>query len=885
MKSVTNNRFRTMFLALLIMSWAGTSLAIERRVYQTRRTAGSPPVIDGRLDDPVWELVEWSGDFIQRSPHEGKPPSEQTAFKILYDDSFLYVAFRCFDTEPELISKRLSRRDGFDGDWVEINIDSLFDHRTAYSFTASVSGVLGDEYISEDGDNWDTNWDPIWYFETMIDELGWTAEFRIPLSQLRFSSAREQVWGIQCTRRIFRYEERSNWQNIPREETGWVSLFGELHGITGLEPKRQIELLPYGVAQYERFPRERGNPYARGERTEFDAGLDGKLGLSTNFVLDFTINPDFGQIEADPSEVNLTAYETFFDEKRPFFIEGRNILDYCLTTGMWEDNYSSDTLFYSRRIGRAPHRTLSSDAANAYFVDQPDETTILGALKLTGKSRNGLAIGILEGITAAEDARVEIAGQEHHERVEPLTNYFIACIQKDYDQGNTVIGGMFTSTERDLDRDELDFLHRSTLTGGLDLFQRWADQTYYFGGKLFFSQVRGDQEAIYLTQTSSTHYFQRPDADHVNLDPDRTSLTGHGGSLKIGKSSGEGFRFESGLTWRSPGLELNDLGYLRSDDRINAWTWVGYRIIQPFSVFNAFSTNLNGTNQWDFSGEHEWNKLNLNSNAEFKNFWTGSAGLTYQEESLSRSALRGGPSLKVPAGLSAVVSCVTDYHKRLYGEYGFESYQGEYGSSNLANVWFSLCYRPSNALKVTFNPSYVNRADADEYISTIEDSQTENYYIFGKIHQSTLAMTIRLDYTLTRNLTIQYYGQPFISSGSYSHFKRVTDPRAKDYHNRYYQYDSSEITYADRRYSIDENHDGSTDYDFDDPDFNVQLFISNLVVRWEYVPGSTLYVVWSQNREAYLTTGDFAVGDDLDHLFSIQPENIFLVKMNYWLSL
>nr|MBC8479243.1 carbohydrate binding family 9 domain-containing protein [FCB group bacterium] len=616
--------FLPTLLCLLTLAFSA-----EKRIYTTQKTA-VPPKLDGVFNETCWNLVEWSGGFTQHSPDDGAAPSQETAFKILYDHRYLYIAYRAFDNEPDLISKRLSRRDHFEGDWVEINIDSYFDQRTAFSFTASVSGAKGDEFISEDGNSWDGNWDPIWDFEAVTDSLGWSAEVRIPLSQLRFGSKEEHVWGIQLTRRIFRLEERSTWQYTPRDETGWVSNFGELHGINGIKAQKQIEILPYMVTQLEDYKPETENPFAPGRELASKYGLDGKIGITSDMTLDLTINPDFGQVEADPSQVNLSAFETYFQEKRPFFIEGRNIFDYQVTSAAWGGDYSSDNLFYSRRIGRPPQWYPDPDSNHEddtwEHIRIPDNTRILGAFKLSGKTKDGLSIGMLESMTAREFGEIDSLGQRQHPTVEPQTNYFVGRLQKDYDNGNTILGGILTTTNRfgikDKPFDAL--LHRQAYTGGLDLFHRWMDNTYYISANAIFSQVNGSEEAILNTQLAPARYYQRPDICHVSVDSSRTSLSGHGGTLKFGKSSGRRIEYETGVTWRSPGLELNDMGYLQKADQINHWTWIGLRFREPRGIFNEIGLNFNESMHWDYAGKKVHNKMNINGHLNFKTLWNAS---------------------------------------------------------------------------------------------------------------------------------------------------------------------------------------------------------------------------------------------------------------------
>lgn len=461
----TNFHLQILITLLLIHTLAFSySQTIEKKTYQTVYTK-SAPEIDGLMNDSCWNMVEWKGDFIQTQPYENKPPSQQTAFKILYDDNNLYVFIRAYDTEPEKISRRISRRDNFDGDMVEINIDSYYDQQTAFSFSAMASGAKGDEAVTQNGNNWDDSWNPIWYLKTSIDDKGWCAEMKIPFSQLRFGKKANHIWGIQLMRHIFRLEERSRWQFIPKGSPGIVHLFGELHGISNIEPKKQIELMPYTVARTERFEKEEGNPFRDGKKSSLSAGLDGKAAVTNDLTLDFTINPDFGQVEADPSEVNLTAFETYFSERRPFFVEGKNIYQFQPSNSIVIHNMGADNLFYSRRIGRYPHNF--PDLADNEYADVPEATTILGAMKLSGKTKKGLSIGILESVTANEKALIDNAGIRRKESVEPLTNYFVGRLQQDFNKGETVLGGIVTAVNREIPNPALNYLPKAAYTGAL----------------------------------------------------------------------------------------------------------------------------------------------------------------------------------------------------------------------------------------------------------------------------------------------------------------------------------------------------------------------------------------------------------------------------------
>ena len=856
-----------------------TPLMSEGKQYAARMTKPLPPVIDGRLDDPVWEEGEWEGGFIQSEPYEGQAPSQQTAFKILYDGKNIYVAIHALDDEPDKIERRLARRDNLEGDRVSILLDSYYDHRTAFSFSVNAAGVKGDEIISDNGDGRDQNWDPIWYVKTAVDEKGWTAEMRIPLSQLRFGKKQEHVWGLQVNRVYFRKEEVSNWQLIPKDVSGFVNQFGELFGLNGIESSRRIELYPYTVGMMESYQEQPGNPFASGRSSSLVGGLDGKIGISSDLTFDFTINPDFGQVEADPSEVNLTAFETYFEEKRPFFIEGRNIMSFQVMIG--DGDLSSDNLFYSRRIGHMPYRSLNS--GEDYFVDVPQNTSIQGAFKLSGKTKKGLSIGIIDGITTKENARVFSLGEYRDEPVEPFTNYFGARLQKDYNQGNTVIGGMLTSVNRSISNPNLNFLHNSAYTGGIDLFHTWKDKTYFISFNAVFSRVQGSSEALLRTQTSSLRYFQRPDADHLTLGPTRTSLSGHGGTLVGGKTGSGHLQYIAGATWRSPGLELNDMGYLRSADTFLEFVWANYRIWEPFSIFRELSFNGNQWKGWNFGGERAFAGGNIGFNGQFKNYWTLSTGINHNAYSLSDSALRGGPALVYPGAWGTYINVTTDSRKKIRLNVSLSTFVRKKSDSSSNSYSFGLNFNPSNAISVMVQPVLSLNENDLQYVSQL-DFGLDKRYVFARIEQKTFGLTLRFNLSLTPDLSIQFYGQPFVSSGHYTHFKRITFPRAAEYSDRFHVFTESELT-ADGFYSIDEDQDGNIDYSFSDPNFNFLQFRSNLVIRWEYKPGSSLYLVWSQGRTGYLPYGDYTFMDNMQELFAVYPHNVFLIKFSYGFNL
>ena len=861
----------------------GDSVIVKKKYFTKPLTSGI--TLDGIPKEEAWNAVEWGGDFTQFQPNEGKPPSQQTNFKILYDEKFLYIAYRCHDLAPDSIIKRMSRRDEFPGDWVEINIDSYHDQRTAFSFTLSVSGVRGDEFVSENGNNWDVNWNPIWFAKTHVDDQGWSAEVKIPFSQLRYGNEKEKVWGFQITRRLFRKEERSIWQYIPQGSGIWVSGFGELHGLNNIPMHKQVEIAPYIVAQAEKYKKESGNPFAKGADKKLAAGIDGKLAVTNDLILDFTINPDFGQVEADPSQVRIDGFQNFFEEQRPFFIESRNIFNYQLTGSEAGGDYDADLLFYSRRIGSSPHGYPNT--VNGEFVKMPLNTSILGAAKFSGKTKKGWSIGVLESITEREMATIDKSGERRKELVEPLTNYFIGRLQKDINGGNTVVGGIITGVSRENGLN--DMLHRNAFSGGFDFLHFWKKKTWYFRGNIIFSHVNGTKEAILNTQTAFEHLFQRSDASEVSVDSSRTSLTGTGGTFRFGKSGGkpgkrgEVFKFETGITLRSPELELNDIGFLLTANEINHFTWAGIQWQRPFSIFRSARLNYNHWSRWDYSGKIMYLAFNTNAHATFKNNWQSGTGLTWNPLDISNNALRGTSSLRRPDGLGHWVYTTTDTRKKVYASTELDNAWGFDNTVKSNSLFFGLYFQPLNALKVslTGNYSYYWRRQ-DQFVSNITYNNGTRT-IVSEVKQKTLRFVARVNYNVTPDLTIQYYGQPYITRPRYNHFAYVSNPLAKKYDNRFHVFNNNQISFSNGEYLVDENSDGITDYIFNNPDFNFVQFRSNLVVRWEYRAGSELYLVWSQGNtpDAYADLDTPVFRSLFDNAFAEQSRNIFLIKWTY----
>lgn len=875
----------TLSLTLLFLtSRANPEDSIIRKKYFTRPLIGTI-TLDGIPSEEAWNAVPWGGDFTQWQPNEGEAPSQHTNFKILYDEKYLYIGYQCHDVGPDSVIKRMGRRDEFPGDWVEINIDSYHDLRTAFSFTLSVSGVRGDEFVSNDGNNWDGSWNPIWFTKTHVNDKGWTAEVKIPFSQIRYGNQTEKVWGIQVTRRLFRKEERSTWQYIPQNSGVWVSRFGELHGLNNIPLHRQVEIAPYVIAQADKYKKEPGNPFAKGFDTRFTAGVDGKVAMTNDLILDFTINPDFGQVEADPSQVRIDGFQNFFEERRPFFVESRNIFNYQLTGSEAGGDYDADLLFYSRRVGSSPHAYPGIN--NGEYAKVPQNTSILGAAKFSGKTKKGWSIGILESVTQREMATIDYNGQKRKELVEPLSNYFVGRLQKDIHSGNTIIGGIVTAVTREKGLHHM--LHSDAYSGGLDFLHYWKSRTWYIRGNFVFSHVKGSKEAILATQTSFEHLFQRPGASEMEVDANRTSLTGMGGTVRFGKIGGKSgrlgqvFKFETGLTFRSPQLELNDIGFMLTSNEINHFTWAGLHFQKSFSFFRNARLNYNHWSRWDYSGKFLYQAFNFNSHATFANNWQSGTGVTWNPFDISNNALRGASAIRRPAGIGHNIYVTSDYRKKVYASISLYNFWGFENTIDNNEISLSLYSQPLDALNVSLSTSYsYYRRRQDQFVDNIDYNGTTRT-IVGQVKQHTLRFTARMSYNITPDLTVQYYGQPFITRPLYDHFGYVSSPLAKKYDDRFYVYQPNQISFSNGQYLIDETGDNITDYSFSKPDFNFVQFRSNLVVRWEYKRGSELYLVWSQGNTPDASADlDSPIASSLfNNAFADQARNIFLVKWMY----
>ncbi len=847
------------------------------RVAIAERVAGSI-AIDGVLDEAAWVAAPVHGGFWQREPNQGQAPTFATEFRVLYDGGAIYVGVRAFDPEPALIRGLLTRRDlDSASDWVSVKVDSYHDRRTAFGFSVNAAGVQRDMLHFNDVES-DPGWDAVWEVGTRIDDRGWVAEFRIPYNQLRFSASDRQAWGLQVLRRVSRTQELSAWSPWPREATQEVSLYGTLTGMSGVQPPARVELLPYAVAGARLYRSQPGDQLNDGVDLIGNAGADVKVGLGSNFTLSGTVNPDFGQVEADPSEVNLTARETFFVEKRPFFLEGTDIFRYSMATGNGED--SVETLFYTRRIGAPPHGEAAGDN-----VDAPDTTTIYGAGKLSGKTAGGWSLGLLDAVTGQEVAKVAPDGSDDYDRVvvEPFTNYAVGRVKKDLREGRTTIGAAATAVNRSLTGVDLDFLHREAYAGAIEAAHRFADDEWNADLRLIGSHVRGSTEALARTQQASQRYYQRPDATHVDFDPDRTSLSGAAMIWSLGKMSGGHWRYAVGGDLRTPGFEVNDLGFLFQSDQIFQWGWVGYRQEQAGKLVRVWQVDANLLGTWNWAGDYLTSGSNLSAEADFNNYWGVATGVAVNHNYQDWTYLRGGPTVRRDPSYNLWADAWSDTRKVVHGFASVYTFQVpaslSYGSGASGNV---VVQARSN-LDLSLGPSFSRVVDDNLYMAALADAAGGTHHVLAHIEQVTTALTVRASYTYSPTLSLQLYAQPFVSAGAYSEYKEAVAPQADDYDDRYHNYSEAELSVMDRVGSVDGDGDGAADFSFPLGDFSFRELRSNVVLRWEYRPGSALFFIWSHGRTSLGPEGRYSVGDDLGDLADEPGEHVLLAKLNYWL--
>ncbi|MCC7009831.1 MAG: carbohydrate binding family 9 domain-containing protein [Acidobacteria bacterium] len=840
--------------------------------------AGTPPVIDGKLDDAAWAAAPAIDTFTQRDPQEGMPVSERTEVRIAYDAEAVYIAGRFFDRSP--ITTRLGRRDmaTSSSDWFSIGIDSFYDRRTAFVFEVNPSGVRRDSIIAGRSDTGDLAWDAVWDAATSIDENGWTAEIRVPFSQLGFAPAEEQTWGLQLARIINRRQEEAWFAFTPKSGQAGVPAYGDLTGLRGVEPGRRLELLPYAVGTSRRA----GAPGAlAGDRElAMNAGLDSRYRLTSNLTLTATANPDFGQVEVDPAVINLSAFETRYQERRPFFVEGANAFKFGGAVG--GPSAEAAGVLYSRRLGRAPQLPLANAA------DVPDTATILGAVKLSGKTASGWNVGLLEAVTGSEFGEYRDGnGLSQRAMVEPRTNYFIGRTSRDLRRGQSNIGGIVTAANRDLAGDpRADGLRAEAYTAGLDFIHEWANRSWVVSGFLVGSHVGGSDAAIGATQRSSTRYLQRPDAKRLTYDATRTSLNGVAASVNMRKTAGLHWTTDSWLQTMSPGYEINDVGFQQRADRRAFGQGVTYSERRPGRIWRDWRSTTYVNRAKNFDGNvidyFYWTSLTLTH----LSYWQLTTSYWYEPKRTDDRLTRGGPLAMRPTTWRYNASLRSDPRKAITGTAAF-ALVADYAGSDNRTTSLSLDVRTSPRWNLSFGPELVQNRQHAQYVTAIRDPEMVSTfgtrYIFAPLDQRQFSIITRLNYTFTPNLTLEIYAQPLVSHGDYGLPKEFQSPSG--YSFKTYGEDVGTIVRDGGRYVVDPDAGGpAAPFTVADRTFTTRSLRGNAVLRWEYRPGSTLYLVWQQDRLNEAAMSDFSVGRGFGSLFDGRANNVVVLKWSYWLN-
>ncbi len=794
------------------------------------------PVIDGRDNDAAWISAAPMTQFRQFDPGEDLPSSFRTEVRAAYDDRYLYVIVRAFDPHPDSLRPLLSRRDvKTASDQIKIIIDAYHDRRTGVEMSINPAGVKRDYSIYSDNVE-DATWDGVWDAQARIDSAGWVAEFRVPFSQLRFTTQDAHTFGFGVWRDIARRNQRDAWPRYRLSKRTLMSQLGTLDGIEHIGAARRLELLPYTVAK--------SIPNTVATSTEnvgkLAGGLDLKMGIGSNITVDATVNPDFGQVEADPAVLNLSAFEIRFDERRPFFQEG---------AGLYRCGGPCEGLFYTRRIGRTP-QLRANDADPAF-------TNITGAAKITGRFANGVAFGLV-------DASTERVRGVSGTTIEPQTNYLVGRALREMRGGRSQLGIQVMDVRRQLDAVTAPLLRRSASTFLLQGYSRFARDRWEVSGFSALNQVRGDAAAIAATQRNSVHFFQRPDHE-VTYDPTRTSLSGAAAGLGL-KQIGGRVRYENFIRYAGASLEQNDLGFVPLINDVSFRQSVDLSQLKPNRLFrSAFSTSSFETH-FTTGGLLAAQQFALHTSASLRNNWGGAITGSISEIGGTHcvSCARGGRALRQSPKSNIRFDVVGDARPMIVPKSAFRVGTSDEGRSwyrgGDAGVEVRLASRFSTSVSASYDHVVNDQQWVGNYGAALSDT---THYTFARLDQNILALTTRANWTATPTLSFQLYAQPFISTGTYGNWRQLASPRAEQYEARFRPYGTGTAPGG----------------------FNVKQFNSNAVVRWEYRPASTLFLVWQQGRnQSALNPGSFDAGRDLGDLFGSRPLNTLLLKFSYWFN-
>ncbi len=846
-------------------------------------------VVDGVLDEPFYALKPIDG-FTQRDPSEGEPATEKTHAWITYDDHALYISAYCYDSAPDSIRTGLTRRDSWsETDWFIFFVDPYLDKNTGYYFAVNPSGSIVDGTLYND--SWDDNvWNGIWESKARITKEGWTLEMKIPFSQLRFNDAAAMTWGFNIKRTITRKAEQDYYVLVPKKEAGFVSKFALLNGLQQIPSPSRLEVLPYFVSKAQYLKHETGDPFYKHNQYSGELGADVKYGITSNLTLDLTINPDFGQVEVDPAVVNLTAFETFYDEKRPFFIEGSESVMFGFggSNNNWGFNWMNPMIFYSRRIGKAPGGDVSSPDGS--YTDYPAVTRILAAAKITGKISDKWSVYGLNATTERTFATLHLNGNEWDEEIEPLTNYSVLRMQRSFDDGFSGLGFIGTSVIRDLRTVSTEdrFASRS-FSGGVDGWIHLDEEkTYVLTAYGTGSYTAGSQNYITSLQESSVRYLQRPDRQNYRIDSAATELGGFAGRITLNKQKGD-FYLNTALGVITPGYQINDIGFQSRASTINGHLVLGYRFFETDGFFKRKNFYLSYFRTYDFDGNLNNASVMAFANAQLEDYSGINIQGGYDFEGIDTRLTRGGVAAKRPSAVFGNLNYYTDFRKHFVVEPAFGFY-AEPGNSN--NYWGQVGFRlqVGDPLNITVSPGIEINNDVRQWVTNVDDASATKTYgqrnVFGELKQETYFAIIRLDWAFSPVLSVQAFIQPLISYGSYSNFKELSSPNSNEYLK--YGTAGTSIRYNenDAVYEVKPDpKNPSNSFSVDNPDFNFKSIRANFVVRWEFMPGSALYLVWTHDKQNFENPSRHRIGHDFSSLMQAEPDNVFMLKFSYWFSM
>jgi hypothetical protein len=876
-----------LFAAVSLFAVSRDSLKIEKTNFTAERI-NEKIEIDGKLTEQVWQNGNGVSGFFQRDPEEGAEPTEKTIARFAFDDAALYIGVKLFDSAPDSIVANLSRRDLYiPSDRVTIYIDSYNDKRSGFYFALNAAGILYDGVVYND--TWsDNSWDGVWEGKVNIDDEGWSAEFRIPFSQLKFNNQPENIWGINIKREIARKNEVIFSTFVPKRESGFVSHFGELSGIKNITPPRHFELLPYVTAKAEYTNPAAGNPFNKGSNYSPGFGADLRTSIGSNLTLNATVFPDFGQVEIDPAVINLSDVETYFSEKRPFFVEGSTIFNFGQggARNYWGFNWGGATFFYSRRIGRTPQGPLPANE----FSSRPEGTNILGAAKLTGKLNESWNIGIIQSVTAREYADYQYSDDSFNKiiseaEIEPLTYYGIFRAQKEINNSHAGLGFISTISQRNFKDDRLrDYVNSGSYTGGMD---GWifldSSRTWVFAGWGGVSHIAGNEKRMIAVQRNSQHYFQRPDADYLNVDSSAASLTGYAGRFVLNKQKGN-FFVNSAFGFIDPNFNVNDAGFMWRADQINYHVGAGYNWSEPTAIYRSMEHGLAFYQVYDFGGNRTGTGIFNFGYLQLNNYYSGNWNISYTPETINNRRTWGGPLTLNPQSISGNIWLRSDDRKKIVvgtGSYGFSSKSGyDYG------IDLDLQFKPASNVNFSFRPGIEKNRQQSQWVGAFDDPAAVNTfgkrYVFAELDQTTVSAGIRMNWTFNPGLSLQLYVQPLISAGNYYNYKELLHPKTYDF----LLYGEGNSTFNGETLEADADGPGpAKTIALPNLNFNFISLRGNAVLRWEYLPGSVLFLVWTQSRADFEMAGDFRFNHSISKMIDAKADNIFMLKFTYWFNM